>query len=93
MPIVTGKGAGRLRNQRISEDHSHYSIIKIKQNTEKSPGSCHLVYIERPSANISAKILQGVIIIKNDFFMPVNNAYFDFSKITHTHTHTHISIK
>ena len=33
-----GKGAKRLRNQKTSGDHPDYSIIKIGQNTEKSPG-------------------------------------------------------
>ena len=32
------KWTGRLRNQRTSRDHSDYSIVKIGQNTEKSPG-------------------------------------------------------
>ena len=33
-----GKGSGRLGNKRTSGHHSDYSIIKIRQNTEKSPG-------------------------------------------------------
>ena len=37
-PQRLDKGTIRLRNQRTSEDHSDYSIIKIGQNTEKSPG-------------------------------------------------------
>ena len=28
---------GRLRNQRTRGDHTNYNIIKIGQNTEKSP--------------------------------------------------------
>ena len=32
-----GKGAEGLENQRTSGDHPDYSIIKIGQNTEKSP--------------------------------------------------------
>ena len=32
------KGTRKLRNQRTSGDHSNYDIIKIDQNTEKSPG-------------------------------------------------------
>ena len=35
IPQRLGKGTGRVRNQRTSGD---YSIIKISQNTEKSPG-------------------------------------------------------
>ena len=34
--IDTGKGG--LENKRMSGDHPNYSIIKIDQNTEKSPG-------------------------------------------------------
>ena len=47
MPIKVGalgtvtkgfvKELGRLGNKRISGDHPSYSIIKIGQNTEKSP--------------------------------------------------------
>ena len=33
-----GKGTGTLENKRSSRDHPDYSIIKIGQNTEKSPG-------------------------------------------------------
>ena len=32
------KGTGRLGNKRTSGDHPDYGIIKIGQNTEKSPG-------------------------------------------------------
>ena len=33
-----GTGIGRLGNKRTSEGHPKYIIIKIGQNTEKSPG-------------------------------------------------------
>ena len=34
----TGNGTGRLGNKRASGDHPYYCIVKIGQNTEKSPG-------------------------------------------------------
>ena len=37
-PQSFGKGCGRITNQRTSRDYPVYSIIKIDQNTEKSPG-------------------------------------------------------
>ena len=37
IPQRLGKETGRLRNQRTSQNHPDYSIIKIDQNTEKSP--------------------------------------------------------
>ena len=37
-PQSVCKGPGRVRNQRMSQDHPNYSIVKIDQNTEKSPG-------------------------------------------------------
>ena len=37
-PKRTDKGTEGLRNKRTSGDHPDYSIIKIGQNTEKSPG-------------------------------------------------------
>ena len=36
-PQMLGKGIGRLRNQTTSRNHPDYTIIKIGQNTEKSP--------------------------------------------------------
>ena len=38
-PQRIGKGNGRLRNKRSSGDHPNDSIIKIDQNTKKSPGA------------------------------------------------------
>ena len=38
IPKGFGKGIRWLRNQRSSGDHLVYSIVKICQNTEKSPG-------------------------------------------------------
>ena len=37
-PQRIDKGTGKLRNERTSRDHPNYSITKIGQNTEKSPG-------------------------------------------------------
>ena len=36
-PSRTGKLTGRLENQQTSGDHQLYNIIKIGQNSEKSP--------------------------------------------------------
>ena len=33
-----GKGVGRAGNLRTSRVHPNFSIVKINQNTEKSPG-------------------------------------------------------
>ena len=41
------KGTGRLRNQRTSGDHLNYSIIKIGQNSKKSPGGLLSHKLER----------------------------------------------
>ena len=37
-PQTRYKGTGRHGNKRASGDYPDYSIIKIGQNTEKSPG-------------------------------------------------------
>ena len=37
-PQKLGKGIGIFRNESSSRDYPDYSIIKIGQNTEKSPG-------------------------------------------------------
>ncbi len=34
----TGSETGRFGNKRTSGDHPNYSVIKIGQNTKKSPG-------------------------------------------------------
>ena len=36
--IVIGKGTGRVENRKTNRDRPNYSIVKIGQNTEKSPG-------------------------------------------------------
>ena len=35
----TGTGNGRFGNKSMSGDHSNYDIVKVSQNTEKSPGN------------------------------------------------------
>ena len=40
-----GTGTGRLGNKWTSIDHPNYSIIKIGQNTEKSPGDLRRIAI------------------------------------------------
>ena len=37
-PQRIDKGTGGVGNKRMSGDHPNYCIIKIGQNTEKSPG-------------------------------------------------------
>ena len=37
-PQIFGKSSGRVGNRRMSRDHPNKSIVKISQNTEKSPG-------------------------------------------------------
>ena len=55
------KGTGRLGNRRTRGDHLDYNIVKIGQNTEKSPRdetSCHSNSNEKLSANACGKILK-----------------------------------
>ena len=42
-----GTGTGRLENKRRNRDHSDYSIIKITQNSEKSPGDLRILATAR----------------------------------------------
>ena len=61
-----GKGTGRLGNKRISGNYPNYSIIKIGQNTKKSPGDLRKLAVtqtpgKKPSANAGVKnTLKGV---------------------------------
>ena len=51
-PQRIGKRTGRLGNKRTNRDHPEYSIIKIGQNTEKSPGDLRkLAVIQTPEKN------------------------------------------
>ena len=51
------RGSGRLGNKRISRDHPDYSIIKIDQNTEKSPGDLRrLAVIHTPVKTANAGV-------------------------------------
>ena len=65
-------GNGRLGNKRASRDHSDYSLIKIVQNTKKSPGDLkRLAVSQTPVRNnqltVVGEILEGVN-NKNDKF-------------------------
>ena len=45
-------GIGRLGNKRTSGDHPKYDIIRVSQNTEKSPGDLRrLTVIQTPLEN------------------------------------------
>ena len=49
-----GKGAGGVGNRRTSGDHSDNSIVKIAQNSEKSPGDLMgLDFSQTPMKTIS----------------------------------------
>ena len=51
---MTGKGIRILGNKRKSEDHPNRSIIKINQNTKKSPGNLkRLAVTQTPMGTIS----------------------------------------
>ena len=53
-----GTGTGGLGNKRTNCDHPNDCIIKIDQNTEKSPGNltcCHSNSSEKPSGNAGVK--------------------------------------
>ena len=45
------KGAGRLGNKKISGEHPDNSIIKISQNTAKSPGDLRRLAVTQTPAN------------------------------------------
>ena len=62
-----GKGAGKLGNKRTGEDHPDYSIIKIGNNREKSPGNLRSLAVtpvkKKPSANTGVKNIQKSTIL------------------------------
>ena len=47
-----GKATGRLGNKETSEDHPAYSIIKIGQITEKSPGDLRRLAVTQTPVRI-----------------------------------------
>ena len=55
-PQWIGKGTGRYDNKSTIGDHPNYSVVKIDQNTEKSPGDLRRLGVtqtpvKKPSAN------------------------------------------
>ena len=68
IPQRISKGTGRLENKRENGDHQNYCIIKIVQNTEKSPGDFRRfavtrIRVKKLSANASMKNSQKIRII------------------------------
>ena len=62
-------GTGGLGNKRTSKDYPNYSIIKIRQNTKKSPGDLKRVAVSQTSVRNYrlmqvGKTLKRVIILK-----------------------------
>ena len=75
-----------LGNNRTSRDHPNYSIIKICQNTEKSPGDLRIISVTQTSLRNHRrtqewKTLKRVIIILNN-----NNKFLGIFLITKTST-------
>ena len=55
MPIVIGpfgKRTGRFGNKEVSGDHPDFSVIKIGQNTEKSPGDLRRLAVTQTPVKI-----------------------------------------
>ena len=45
------EGTGRVGNRKTNRDHPNYSIVKIDQNTEKSPGNLRGLAVTQTSVN------------------------------------------
>ena len=57
-PQRLGKGAGEVRNRRMSRDHLNYGIVEGNQNTEKSPGdSRRLAVTQIPVTDHQLKVV------------------------------------
>ena len=72
VPKRLRKGAWRTGNQRKKRDHPNYSIVRIGQNTEKSPGHLGRLAILDFSENLqitlvwkTRKKMQTSIVFKN----------------------------
>ena len=48
---------GGLENKRMSRDHPNYGIVKIGQNTEKSPGDLRRFFVTQTSVRNHPLIL------------------------------------
>ena len=48
-PQKFGKGAGEVVNRRMSEEYLNYNVVKICQNTEKSPRDLRILAVTRTS--------------------------------------------
>ena len=47
-PQRFGKGVGRVRNWGTNQDYPNNSLVKICQNTEKSPGDLKRLAVTQP---------------------------------------------
>ena len=56
-PVRIGNMTRRLKNKKTSKDHPNYSIIKIGQNTEKSPGNSSEVTSAKPDEKNSERLI------------------------------------
>ena len=64
--IRLAKGVGRVGKLRTGGDHLKSGIVKVGQNTEKSPGDMRrLTVTQIPSGRPPAKLAKSKIIIKN----------------------------
>ena len=61
-PKRIGKETERLRNRRISKDHPNYSITKINQNTEKSPGDLRKLKVTQTNVDVKNTLRSWIII-------------------------------
>ena len=74
VPKGLESGAGRGVNWRTNCHHPDYSIAKINQNPEKSPGDLRRLAVTqtpvKPSANAGVRNLQEIITIIIIIIMP-----------------------
>ena len=58
IPKRLGKGPGRVGNRRTSSDHPNYSMLKIVQNTEESPGDLRRLSVtQTPGKDYQLKLV------------------------------------
>ena len=54
-----GTVTGRLGNKKTSGDHTNYNIIKIDQNTKKSPGDLRILTVtQTPASNYQLTLMK-----------------------------------
>ena len=92
-PQRLGNVTGSLGNNRRSAEHPHYNVIKIVQNTEKSPEDLRRLAVTQTSVkNYQLKVMRKKTVkrVKKNYNNKYSFSLDTFKNNTYTHIHKNI---